>query len=353
MRLSYAKYSVARGVYKVRTKTAIVLSTVGLLIGSGGGLALATLGSASADSAAINFETSQGYTLGNINGQQGWSATGSAGAGCAMYDEGVAGSMGISGFGAQSFRISNAVTSGCFGDQAFAPALSQPAGEPNALDKNGNPVASPQPHFEAQFSIASTTGAQQPGMAMSVSPDGGSGARMSYLRFEDHSDGMHVFFDDVTDPTHAVNADTFNETDVATLSYTAPHTVKFVMDFASGPDNDVVKVYIDGNLVKTGTSWEDYYLFDTESNPIPQNNNSRVVSTLLFREGGTAVPANAGNGYLIDNTSLISGATPVNLPTSKDQCMGSGWKSYGTTFKNQGDCVSFVATGGKNQPNGH
>ena len=45
---------------------------------------------------------------------------------------------------------------------------------------------------------------------MSVSPDGGSGDRMSYLRFEDHSDGIHVFFDDVTDPTHGTN-DTFNE----------------------------------------------------------------------------------------------------------------------------------------------
>jgi hypothetical protein len=35
-------------------------------------------------------------------------------------------------------------------------------------------------------------------------------------------------------------------------------------------------------------------------------------------------------------------------PTSKDQCKNGGWKDFGTTFKNQGDCVSFVATGGKN-----
>jgi hypothetical protein len=34
------------------------------------------------------------------------------------------------------------------------------------------------------------------------------------------------------------------------------------------------------------------------------------------------------------------------LPTSKDQCKHGGWKAYGV-FKNQGDCVSFVATGGK------
>jgi hypothetical protein len=36
-------------------------------------------------------------------------------------------------------------------------------------------------------------------------------------------------------------------------------------------------------------------------------------------------------------------------PTTKDQCKNGGWQTYGV-FKNQGDCVSFVATGGKNPP---
>jgi hypothetical protein len=44
--------------------------------------------------------------------------------------------------------------------------------------------------------------------------------------------------------------------------------------------------------------------------------------------------------------------TAFGLPTSKDQCKTGGWKTYGI-FKNQGDCVSFVATNGKNQPAGH
>jgi hypothetical protein len=39
------------------------------------------------------------------------------------------------------------------------------------------------------------------------------------------------------------------------------------------------------------------------------------------------------------------------LPTSKDQCKDGGWQTYGA-FKDQGDCVSFVATGGKNPPSG-
>ena len=37
------------------------------------------------------------------------------------------------------------------------------------------------------------------------------------------------------------------------------------------------------------------------------------------------------------------------LPISAAQCKNGGWHNY-AGFKNQGDCVSFVATGGKNQP---
>jgi hypothetical protein len=40
-----------------------------------------------------------------------------------------------------------------------------------------------------------------------------------------------------------------------------------------------------------------------------------------------------------------------SLPTSKDQCKNGGWRTFGV-FKNQGDCVSFVATGGNNAPAG-
>ena len=53
---------------------------------------------------------------------------------------------------------------------------------------------------------------------------------------------------------------------------------------------------------------------------------------------------------------LNESANLVTLPTSKDQCKNGGWPNYvdsnGTRFKNQGDCVSFVATGGKNPASG-
>jgi hypothetical protein len=47
----------------------------------------------------------------------------------------------------------------------------------------------------------------------------------------------------------------------------------------------------------------------------------------------------------VSGTGIFEGT----LPTSKEQCMNDGWKNF-PAFKNQGDCVSFVASGGKNPP---
>jgi len=48
-------------------------------------------------------------------------------------------------------------------------------------------------------------------------------------------------------------------------------------------------------------------------------------------------------------------ATPpvVGPPNGKDQCKNVGWMSFNNpSFKNQGDCVSFISTGGLNPSNG-
>ena len=151
------------------------------------GALLATPAFAFADSVApITFEIPT-YSVGDINGQNGWLKTGG-------FDSAVADVTSISaasgyGFGGQALRISNAVTSGGFRDQTFSPELSEPAGE-SAANR----------HFEAGFSVGTTSADEQPGLKLSVSPDDGSGSRMSYLRFEDQTDGVHVFFDDATNP---------------------------------------------------------------------------------------------------------------------------------------------------------
>ena len=58
----------------------------------------------------------------------------------------------------------------------------------------------------------------------------------------------------------------------------------------------------------------------------------------------TATARGTGTGTRPQGTATV---TFVALPTDKDQCKDGGWQTFGI-FKNQGDCVSFVATGGKN-----
>jgi parallel beta helix pectate lyase-like protein len=236
----------------------------------------------------ITFEPDQGYAVGTINGQQGWSDTGG-------FDAAV-----VSTGGGQALRISDAVTSGSFGDQTFSPGLATPAHE--GTSANG---------FDAKFSIGTTSSAVQSGLHLSVSPDDGSGSRMSYLRFEDQADGVHVFFEDATDPGSIGTEATFTDTPVATLSRGTTHTIELSIVLEPGPANDVVTVTIDGTFTHTGTTWEDYYRYDPE-----QAGNGNVVPSidkLLFREAGTADTANAGGGFLIDNVSLSS--STVCMPT--------------------------------------
>ena len=107
----------------------------------------------------------------------------------------------------KTLQLSDAVTSGSFGDQTFSPGLTQLAGE--------FPLKT---HFEAGFSIGTALSAVQTGLHMSVSPDNGSGARMSYLRFEDQTNGVHVFFSDVNGGGSLGTVAKFSESDIATLS---------------------------------------------------------------------------------------------------------------------------------------
>jgi hypothetical protein len=77
-----------------------------------------------------------------------------------------------------------------------------------------------------------------------------------------------------------------------------------------------------------------------------------------YRDTGTAV--NTGmiwalnQGQLLrfgENFTTSNGVTPIGT-RSTEQCKNGGWKQFGRTFKNQGDCMSFVATRGKNPPSG-
>ncbi len=243
------------------------------------------------------------FNIGSVNGQGGWSSTG-------PYDQEIVdNTYGYTTFGCKSLRMSNGFASNSFGDQTFSYSTANEAGEADSTD-GGQSGGTRQSHYEAQFDIASTQASVQPGMVTSVSPDRGDGSRMSYLRFEDGVSGIDVYFDDVQGTTNPAN---FVETSLGTISRTAPHTIKFVIDYVDGPSNDVVKVYIDGVLVHTGTTWENYYRYDSESS---SEQTPRTTDSLLFREGGSSVPSNSGNGFLFDNVGITTSTPDTTAPTT-------------------------------------
>ncbi len=238
------------------------------------------------------------YTPGNIHGQNGWTVTGG-------YDQAVVvNTSAPTSFNEQSWRFSNSAISGSFGDQPFSPSVPNEAGEASA-ESGGLSGGTRQSTFVAEWDFASAQpSAEQPGLGITVSPDRGDGARMSWVRMEDTPAGLRVLFFDFQ---NALGCDDgFVQTEVVSgLDRTTAHHIRIEMDFVDGPENDIVRVFVDGSPTPshTGTSWEDYF-----RNCEPGTVNTRTVDSLLFRSSGTAAPANAGKGLLFDNVAISTGA---------------------------------------------
>ncbi len=76
--------------------------------------------------------------------------------------------------------------------------------------------------------------------------------------------------------------------------------------------------------------------------------------TPFFVGSGPITLTGSGELYLTYNDWLYSDnsggySVTVAQTLNLSSCQQGGWKNYGV-FTNQGDCVSFVATGGKNTP---
>ena len=106
-------------------------------------------------------------------------------------------------------------------------------------------------------------------------------------------------------------------------------------------DNAAI-VFVNG--VEIGRTW-----FSPASNFTGPPETFSTSDSALFHAGVNLLEihlVDVGGVAGLDYKADVS-FTP--LPDSKSQCVKGGWESYGI-FKNQGDCVSFVATVGKNPP---
>ncbi|MEY4723421.1 MAG: hypothetical protein RLZZ324_934, partial [Candidatus Parcubacteria bacterium] len=275
---------------------------------------------AHAASYGTDFES---LIVGDLNGQNGWTS-GHGSSICPTYDVAVMpNASGIASFGAKTLRISNAVTCGSFNDQTFSPSLADEAGE-TVAPVSAFSGGTRQRYFEAQWDFASAVpGSEQPGLSVVASENRGDTGRMTWVQMTDTPSGLQVNFEDY----HHDNADFVTVPVVSGLRRDVPHTIKVTTTFVDGPGNDVVRIYVDGALVGTGTTWEDYYREFGGGVPF-------AVDSVMFRVAGAAAPATSGHGFLIDNFTSYSGAAAPAVAPPQVPSQGKGTMTVVTQVVN-------------------
>lgn len=317
------------------------------------------------DSGVVTFE---GFALGTIHGQHDWQATGGLGSGaapgsfCAVYDHAIADYPALvppafrdAAFGQRSLRISNAVTSGCYSDQTFSHRTADIAGERGASSRSKDGLteyalagARLRNHLEIEWRIQSARpDAWQQGLELVASPARGDDHRMSWVQVADRVDGLAVVFAERSDS--AAPGAFVRSTIARGLDRRRAHVIRLSMDYVDGPSNDIVRVYVDGVLRHTGTSWETYYNYDANGRS-NFGGATPAVNRVMFRTGsdmhrgvpGDPASETLGRGFLIDGVSVAA----FSVASSAESCRDSGWRDVrdasGRPFRNQGDCVSWV-----------
>ena len=271
MGLRYKKYSLKRGVYSVKTKSAIILSSVGLLLGSGGGLALTNFGSA-------NAAVSTNYTLfgaaTNVSG-------GNPGGAVQMVS-----------------NTGNLDTTDDFG----------------GIDYTGQTGGT-----LANLTTLSTDYEITAGDCGGGSP-----------RFQLNIGGHNVF-------VYIGPAPNFTGCTVGSWQSTGNLVTSSDARFDTSQ-------YAGGSQVST------------YAQAVALLGAQTITGVQLVTDGGWAV---GGNQTVLADNTQINDTTftyePASVP-NKDSCKNNGWKTMtdanGRKFKNQGDCVSYFATNGKNTANG-
>lgn len=250
---------------------------------------------AAAGTYSTGFE-SPPFSTGSIDGQDGWTATGSS------YEQAV--SSAAAKTGSQSFWRANNVVSGSFGDQPFSAPL--PGGE-RAGESTAVGVTSGVNKFSYSFWFRAGDTSAADGSFVSLSATDSLGSRINYIGiYNTESGGVTLKAYDVTSNGFG-NAATFNPHNLGTpLDRTAWHQILVETTFLNGAGNDIAKYYVDGVLQATIGSWEDYYRDDPEQ--AGNGNQLYAVDRVWF--GTRSAPANFGftngeaDGFYFDDFSI-------------------------------------------------
>jgi hypothetical protein len=198
------------------------------------------------------------------------------------------------------WRFSNGTNDGTLGQAPHSANSGDIHGETGANNEAGcGPVTTPK--YYAEFQFSSATGSSQTGYRMSANANSGD-TRHAYTRIVDDGTGFDIEFVDT------VNGCAFNFTPLdLNLSYTDWHTIGIEVFFEDGlasgvpnsagaEGNDQVNLYVNNQLVHSGTTWESCV-------------GPRSVDRILFDHPETNAGF-LGGGLFIDNV-LVTDLCPV------------------------------------------
>lgn len=284
------------------------------------------------------------YELGVPKGQHGWGSHTSR-----TYDFEI---VDVDG---RALRVSNATNVAADYSQMsqlFAPRLAATAGEPG--------TGAPNDVFEMSFTVESATGGYQPGLNISVSASGerSDGAqpqnRAGGLVNLTHLDGELAVW--TTWPAEGTDLADWRNVE-ARVPAGATHTIRYVVEFVEGDDNDVASLWVDGQLVSDQLStWENYHdtaeAFDKQTVQGPLFRINRSLPTADGIGYGTAdlfaddvAESLEGAGFLIRDLEYATyRSTPTSAPPATTE-PAAATEGTDATATPAGDQVTFTASG--------
>jgi hypothetical protein len=409
MRLSYYTYSLSQGVRKIKTRTAVALSIVSLAFGGGSGLALVLSHAASAVTPTWNvngaytfdFELSGSHYVhaatiagedssGNFTVNGGYPAGGPyayawAGAGNVTgnsvtfsvdYSVGAPGThMDMTGSIAPNGSLSGSWTDNFGGTRTgtwtsktgIARMTSNVVVTP--ANTQGWSTADTRPGGAVNF-VADSTAPGDPHVgALQLTTDATTTSKAQYLH------ATNTSLADVTELSYATKqvsgpafADPSSQLITCLGGIVAGNCVGFTTFVFEPYENGVVTPGSWQNWnVAAGQSWSSRSYTDGGTCLVVAGGGGAPFYTLAALK--TACPnavvegfgVNIGSNnpsYNVETDSYDFNGTVYNFEpfvvvTDKDACKDDGWKTQkaadGSSFKNQGACVSYVASNGKSQ----
>ena len=238
-----------------------------------------------------NTQTFDDMALGAIsNGENGWKDVGPA------DDQGI-----VDLDGNQVWRISSDPASGDFGGP-YSPSLSVSAGEPqttadgefHAIKFRVKAVSETPDNSRLEVDFANTGGTDRNNFMVIESVAGG---------------GLRIA---VNEPTlegewsnNAFTAFTGNRELVSGVDASIWHDIELRLTYVDGADNDVVQVYLDGALIGTTTTFENYR--DALGGSHEANAEANQTARVIFRGSNSGQPTDGpggqNQGFYFDNLS--------------------------------------------------